>query len=81
MDVEVRYSTEFGSSATVIDVTEIPSFAKRFKMLSVKPIETKYSEDEVKQAYTEGAFAQLRYIDGKPFVTRDEWFDANHKNK
>ena len=39
MQVEVRYSTEFGSSATVINVTEIPSFAKRFKLLSVKPYE------------------------------------------
>ena len=39
MQVEVRYSTEFSSSATVINVTEIPSFAKRFKLLSVKPYE------------------------------------------
>ena len=37
MKVEVRYATEFGSSATVINVTEIPSFAKRFKLLSVNP--------------------------------------------
>lgn len=39
MEVQVRYATEFGSSATVINVTEIPSFAKRFKLLSVNPHE------------------------------------------
>lgn len=47
MKVEVRYATEFGSSATVIDVTDIPRFAKRFKMLSVKPYEE--NENETKQ--------------------------------
>jgi hypothetical protein len=47
MEVEVRYATEFGSSATVINVTEIPNFTKRFKILSVNP----HSEpkDEIKE--------------------------------
>lgn len=39
-----------------------------------------YSEEEVKQAYTEGGFAQLRYIDGLPYIDRDRWFEQN-KNK
>ena len=39
-----------------------------------------YSEEEVKQAYTEGSFAQLRYIDGLPYIDRDRWFEQ-FKNK
>ena len=34
-----------------------------------------YSEEEVKQAYAEGSFAQLRYIDGLPYIARDRWFE------
>ena len=42
--------------------------------------ERSYSEEEVKQAYTEGGFAQLRYIDGLPYIDRDKWFEQ-FKNK
>lgn len=38
-----------------------------------------YSEEEVKQAYTEGGFAQLRYIDGLPYIDRDRWFEQFKK--
>jgi hypothetical protein len=38
-----------------------------------------YSEEEVKQAYTEGGFAQLRYIDGLPYIDRDKWFEQFKK--
>ena len=44
--VEVRYSTEFGSSSSVIDVQEIPKFSKRFNILSVTPVENNYDEEE-----------------------------------
>ena len=33
-----------------------------------------YSEEDLKEAYTEGSFAQLRYIDGLPYIDRDRWF-------
>jgi hypothetical protein len=55
MKVEVRYATEFGSSATVIDVTEIPRFSKRFKLLSVNPYKkpkqkkNMFNEEEVRK--------------------------------
>ncbi len=41
--------------------------------------ERSYSEEEVKQAYTEGGFAQLRYIDGLPYIDRDKWFEQFKK--
>ena len=41
--------------------------------------ERSYSEEEVKQAYTEGGFAQLRYIDGLPYIDRDKWFEQYKK--
>ena len=44
--VIVRYSTEFGSDSSIIDVTEIPKFSKRFNILSVKPVEDSYDEEE-----------------------------------
>ena len=44
--VIVRYSTEFGSDSSLIDVTEIPKFSKRFNILSVKPVEDSYDEEE-----------------------------------
>jgi len=44
--VIVRYSTEFGSDSSIIDVTEIPKFSKRFNILSVKPVEDSYHEEE-----------------------------------
>ena len=44
--VEVRYSTEFGSSSSIIDVQEIPKFSKRFNILSVTPVENNYDEEE-----------------------------------
>ncbi len=40
----------------------------------------KYSEQDIKSAYNEGAFAQLRYRDGKKWVDSNEWFE-NIKNK
>ena len=46
MEVIVRYSTEFGSSSSIIDVTEIPKFSKRFNILSVNPVEDSYDDDE-----------------------------------
>lgn len=42
MEVIVRYATEFGSSATTIDVEEIPTFTKKFTILSVTPVEEDY---------------------------------------
>lgn len=48
MKVNVRYATEFGSSATTINVEEIPTFTKRFTILSVTPHEETYTEQEVK---------------------------------
>lgn len=44
--VKVRYSTEFGSSSSIIDVTEIPKFSKRFNILSVTPVEDSYDDEE-----------------------------------
>ena len=44
--VKVRYSTEFGSSSSIIDVTEIPKFSKRFNILSVTPGEDSYDDEE-----------------------------------
>jgi len=40
----------------------------------------KFSEEDIKSAYNEGAFAQLRYRDGKKWVDSNEWFE-NIKNK
>ena len=40
----------------------------------------KYSEEDLKFAYTEGCFAQLRFIDGKKFVNVDEWFEQFKKS-
>ena len=36
MKVIVRYSTEFGSDTTIINVKEIPTFTKSFTILNVK---------------------------------------------
>jgi hypothetical protein len=44
--VKVRYSTEFGSSSSIIDVTEIPKFSKRFNILSVTPVKDSYDDEE-----------------------------------
>ena len=41
--------------------------------------ERMYSEEDLKFAYTEGCFAQLRFIDGKKFVNADEWFEQFKK--
>jgi hypothetical protein len=38
MEVIVRYATEFGSSTSIMNVEKIPSFTKKFKILSVEPI-------------------------------------------
>jgi hypothetical protein len=38
MKVEIKYATEFGSQVSIINVTEIPKFIKRFKILSLEPI-------------------------------------------
>lgn len=37
MKVKVRYVTEFGSSASIIKVKKLPSFIKRFTILSITP--------------------------------------------
>lgn len=52
--VEVRYSTEFGSSSSIIDVTEIPKFSKRFNIISVNPVEDSYDEEESSNDYSSG---------------------------
>jgi hypothetical protein len=41
---------------------------------------SKYSEEDIKSAYNEGAFAQLRYRDGEKWVDSNEWFEQ-FKNK
>ena len=46
MKVKVRYSTEFGSSSSIIDVTEIPKFSKKFNILSVNPVEDSSDDDK-----------------------------------
>ena len=38
MQVEVKYETEFGSKFSIMDIKEIPKFIKRFKILSLEPI-------------------------------------------
>jgi hypothetical protein len=35
----------------------------------------KFSEEDVKHAYSEGGFAQMRYYDGRKYVDRTEWFE------
>jgi hypothetical protein len=54
MKVKVRYSTEFGSSSSIIDVTEIPKFSKRFNILSVNPIDDSYDDEEEEDRYDSG---------------------------
>jgi hypothetical protein len=41
----------------------------------------KYSEQDIKGAYNEGAFAQLRYRDGKKWVDSNEWFSQFKKEQ
>lgn len=55
----------------------------RIEIEQAKEMEKKqrgYSEEDLKEAYTEGSFAQLRYIDGLPYIDRDRWFEQL-KNK
>jgi hypothetical protein len=51
--VIVRYSTEFGSSASIIDVTEIPKFSKRFNIRSINPVEDSNDEKVIVRYSTE----------------------------
>jgi hypothetical protein len=41
----------------------------------------KFSEEDIKSAYNEGAFAQLRYRDGKKWVDSNEWFSQFKKQE
>jgi hypothetical protein len=38
-----------------------------------------YSEEDIKSAYNEGAFAQLRYRDGEKWIDSNEWFEQFKK--
>jgi len=53
VEVIVRYSTEFGSSSSIIDVKEIPKFSKRFNIRSVNPVEDSNDEKVIVRYSTE----------------------------
>jgi hypothetical protein len=53
VEVIVRYSTEFGSSSSIIDVKEIPKFSKRFNIQSVNPVEDSNDEEVIVRYSTE----------------------------
>jgi|LakMenE18May11ns_1017448.scaffolds.fasta_scaffold9747591_2 hypothetical protein len=58
-----------------------PNFRKFIKQAKeMEKEQDKNSEQDIKSAYNEGAFAQLRYRDGKKWVDSNEWFE-NIKNK
>jgi hypothetical protein len=38
-----------------------------------------YSEEDIKSAYNEGAFAQLRYRDGEKWIDSNKWFEQFKK--
>jgi len=38
MEVKVKYETEFGSKFSIMNIKEITKFIKRFKILSLEPI-------------------------------------------
>lgn len=47
MKVEVRYATEFGSSSSIMKVEKLPSFVRKFKILSVTPHKKKNHENSI----------------------------------
>lgn len=80
MEVQVRYSTEFGSTATTMDIEKLPSFTTRFKILSVKPIEEYYTKQDLSEAHQMGAiFAYGRKEATK--VDREAHFEEWLNNK
>jgi hypothetical protein len=64
------------------DMGEIPMWIYEFikQAKEMEKEQDKNSEQDIKSAYNEGAFAQLRYRDGKKWVDSNEWFE-NIKNK
>jgi hypothetical protein len=56
-------------------ITSVSAFKKGAKWQA----ERMYSEEDIKSAYNEGAFAQLRYRDGEKWVDSNEWFEEFKK--
>lgn len=81
MEVEVRYMTEFGSTATIMDIEKLPSFTKKFKISSVKPIIDFYTKKDMKRAFDVGF--QVGYTDEESpsFLTFEDWIVDYEKNK
>ena len=73
MEVEVRYMTEFGSTATIMDIEKLPSFTKKFKISSVKPIIDFYTKKDMKRAFDVGF--QVGYTDEESpsYLTFEDW--------
>ena len=55
------------------------AFANGFEQGVKWQQERMYSEEEVKQAYCEGAAEVSRYYDNGPFIDKNEWFEQFKK--
>lgn len=73
MEVQVRYMTEFGSTATIMDIEKLPSFTKKFKILSVKPIEESYTKKDMKRAFDVGFQVGYNDEESPSYLTFDDW--------
>lgn len=73
MEVEVRYMTEFGSTATTMDIEKLPSFTKKFKISSVKPIIDFYTKKDMKRAFDVGFQVGYNDEESPSYLTFDDW--------
>ena len=86
MNIKIIYATEFGSSSITMKIEELASWIKRynFKILSIEEQQQGYSEEDMKDAYEQGARlalisqSDLALHKGK-FPTPDEWFEQFKK--
>jgi hypothetical protein len=60
------------------DYLQVPISVLRY-ISQLEQDKNKYSEEDIKSAYNEGAFAQLRYRDGEKWVDSNEWFEEFKK--
>ena len=79
MVVEVRYSTEFGSIATTMNIEKLPSFTTRFKILSVKPFGECYTKKDMKRAFDIGFQVGYNDEESPSFLTFEDWIEDYEK--
>ena len=71
-----KTAVEFIFDAVYRDIpfSELLGIIAQAKVMEKQQDKKMYCEEDIKTAYREGAFAQLRYRDGKKWVDSNEWF-------